>query len=383
MHTVALVLAALSGMGIVWRGATLVREHRSLLRLEEVPMPTMSLPVVTVVIPARDEERHLEEALTSVLAQRYEALEIIVIDDRSTDGTGPLLDRLARKSPRLRVVHIRELPAGWLGKNHALDQGAALARGEFLLFTDADVVMDPTVLARAVSHVVGEGGDHLALVPEVRMPGLLLRSVTGVLAVFFSLFLRPGKVRDPRSRRFVGIGAFNLVRTSAYRAAGGHRAIALRPDDDLKLGKLLKRAGARQELGDGSRLIHVEWYHSWRELINGVMKGAFAALDYRVSAVLVVTLLICAVLLWPFVALFVTSGLLWRINVFLVLAILTACTLVRPRVGVPVGFAVTFPLAAGFLIYLAWRSMVLTLRQRGIVWRGTHYDLRDLRANRV
>src|SRR5947199_2314204 len=224
------------------------RGVRSIRSLRDLPPLAGPLPRVSIIIPARNEERNLEEALRSILALDYDNLEIDVVDDRSTDRTGEILDRLAAVEPRLRVVHVRELPPGWLGKNHALWLGAEKATGDFLLFTDADVVFEPSALRRAVGAMVSDGLDHLTASPEIARPSVLFELFIGAFSLFFALFTKPWKVRDPRSPHHVGIGAFNLVRAAAYRAAGGHRAIAMRPDDDLKLGKLLKTRGFRSEL---------------------------------------------------------------------------------------------------------------------------------------
>jgi len=205
----------------------------------------------------------------------------------------------------------------------------------------------------------------------------------GIFALLFCLFARPGKASDLRSRASLGIGAFNLVRTSLYRAVGGHRDIALRPDDDLKLGKLLKRAGGRAQVGDAETLIHVEWYHSVRELVDGVMKGIFAALDYRITAVLAVTVFLSATVLWPTVALFVGAGWVRWWNALLLALLAVVALVIRPRKTAPVWFPLALPLGVLFFLYLVWRSMVLTLARGGVVWRGTHYDLDQLRMNRL
>ncbi len=195
------------------------------------PLVGDSLPKVSIIVAGRNEEQQVEGALRSLLLQDYTPLEIIAVNDRSTDATGEIMDRLAADEPRLRVIHVEELPAGWLGKNHALNIAAQQARGEFLLFTDADVVMHPTVVRRAVRHANENNVDHLAILPQITMPNWFLESFVVTFAVYFLSFLKPWKAKDPKSRYFVGIGAFNLLRADVYRAIGTHRAIAMRPDD--------------------------------------------------------------------------------------------------------------------------------------------------------
>jgi cellulose synthase/poly-beta-1,6-N-acetylglucosamine synthase-like glycosyltransferase len=357
--------------------------NRSIRFLKDLPPLVGPLPRVSILIPARNEERNLEEALRSVLALDYENLEIDVIDDRSTDRTGEILDRMAAAEPRLRVVRVRELPAGWLGKNHALWLGAEKATGDFLLFTDADVVLEPSSLRRAVQVMVADGLDHLTASPEIARPSVLFELFIGAFSLFFALFTRPWKAKDPRSPHYVGIGAFNLVRATAYRAVGGHRTIAMRPDDDLKLGKLLKTRGFRQEFVFGQGALRVEWYTSVRELIQGLMKNAFSGVDYRVRVVAVATVIQLAVFVWPFLALLLIPGAARWLNLASVLTLVGLCWINAPLAGVRRWHGVGFPLATLLFLYILWRATLLTLWNDGIDWRGTHYPLAELRANKI
>jgi cellulose synthase/poly-beta-1,6-N-acetylglucosamine synthase-like glycosyltransferase len=378
-----LVLAAATLLIHLVTGFTVWRGNRSIRRLAAVPPLGGALPRVSIVIPARNEERNVEEALRSVLALDYDNLEIDAVDDRSTDRTGEILDRMAAADPRLRVVHIRELPPGWLGKNHALELGAGKATGDFLLFTDADIVMEPTALRRAVAAMEADGLDHLAVAPEIEQPSALFEIFISVFGLFFALFVKPWKVRDPKSPSHVGIGAFNLVRASAYRAVGGHQRIAMRPDDDLKLGKLLKTGGFRQDLMFGLGMLRVEWYASVREMIQGLMKNAFPAVDYRISVVVSATATQLVILVWPFLAVFLTSGPTRWLNLASVLVLLALCWLNAPLAGVRRWTGVGLPVATLLFLYIVWRSMVTILWNGGISWRGTHYPLAELKANRI
>jgi cellulose synthase/poly-beta-1,6-N-acetylglucosamine synthase-like glycosyltransferase len=357
--------------------------NRSISHLKDLPPLTGPLPRVSILIPARNEERNLEEALGSVLALDYDNLEIDVVNDRSTDRTGEILERMAAADPRLRVIHVRELPKGWLGKNHALWLGAEKATGDFLLFTDADVVLDPLILRRAVGAMVTDGLDHLTASPEIERPSVWFEMFIGTFSLFFSLFTKPWKVRDPKSPRHIGIGAFNLVRTSAYRATGGHQAIAMRPDDDLKLGKLLKTRGFRQEFVFGQGLLRVEWYASVRELIQGLMKNAFSAVDYRIGVVFISSVIQLAIMVWPYLALFLTSGATRWLNLGSVLVLFLLGWVNAPLAGVRRWHGIGFPVATLLFNYIVWRATLTTLKNDGIDWRGTHYPLAELKANKI
>ncbi|HEY4593641.1 MAG TPA: glycosyltransferase [Thermoanaerobaculia bacterium] len=378
-----LLLALATLLAHVATAVRVCRGVRSIRALRDLPPLAGPLPRVSIVIPARNEERNLEEALRSILALDYDNLEIDVVDDRSTDRTGEILDRMALADPRLRIVHVRDLPPGWLGKNHALWLGAGKATGEFLLFTDADVVMDPSTLRRAVGAMVADRLDHLTAAPEIARPSVLFEMFIGAFSLFFTLYTRPWKVKDPESPSHVGVGAFNLVRAAAYRAAGGHPAIAMRPDDDLKLGKLLKKKGFHQEFVFGLGALRVEWYASVRELIQGLMKNAFAGVDYRVWVVVVATVTQLLTLVWPFLALVLTAGAARWLNLGSVLVLVTLCWINAPLAGVRRWHGLGFPLATLLFLYILWRAMLLTLWRGGIDWRGTHYPLASLKANKV
>ncbi len=362
----------------------LILGHRSLESLKEFPpLEPSEVPKVSIVIAARNEEKNIEVALLSVLAQAYRNFEIIVVDDRSTDSTGSILGRMVKGNPCLRVLHVDQLPKGWLGKNHALFLGAETASGDFFLFTDADVVMEATTVSRAVRAMKEQRLDHLTLVPEIIMPGMMLNAFACAFSIFFSLFAKPWKARDPRSSKHVGIGAFNLVRAEAYRTAGTHRAIAMRPDDDMKLGKLIKKHGLRQEILLGMTLISVEWYSSTKELIQGMMKNAFSGVDYRLSMVVAGTFGQWWIFIWPFLGAFLTSGVTRWINFILAVMIVSVgmyhAHLSRSRLR----FALGLPLASALFVYIIWKSTLTTLLNNGINWRDTHYSLEELKANKV
>ncbi|HEX8690885.1 MAG TPA: glycosyltransferase family 2 protein [Longimicrobium sp.] len=357
---------------------------RRLVFLRDVaPLGDDEMPAVSVIVPARNEERGVERALRSVLAQRGPRTEVIVVEDRSEDATGAILDRMAAEDPALRVVHVTELPPGWLGKNHALWLGAEAAAGELLLFTDADVVMAPGTVRRAAAHVVRGGFDHVTMGPRVDMPGWVLKTFGIVFGLNFVLFTRPWKARDPRSRHFVGVGAFNLVRAEVYRAIGTHRAIAMRPDDDMKLGKLVKKHGFRQDLVIGADAISVEWYHGVREAVLGLRKNGFAGVDYRISLVLLATVTQLVFFVWPWIAVFATGGATRALYALAVGFMLFLFAGLARQQKVPMWYGVFWPVASLLFVYVTWNATLYALVHRGIEWRGTHYPLDQLRANRV
>jgi glycosyltransferase involved in cell wall biosynthesis len=385
MAFLLLLLAVCTLLFMISFGIDLALGNRATEYLKAVPpwQESSDGPVLSIIIPGRNEEKHIEESLQSVLNQDYRNTEILVIDDRSCDGTAAILDKMAQLHNRLRVFHIAELPGGWLGKNHALYYGARHASGEFLLFADADVVMHPSTVSRAMRYIVEEQVDHVTVGPEIDMPGLLLRIFSGVFTLFFALYARPWKAKDPRSSRHIGIGAFNLVRASAYHACGTHAAIAMRPDDDMKLGKILKNHGFKQQVLFAEDVIRVEWYGSFGELVSGLEKNAFAGVEYSVPVMVLGTLFLFLFFCWPFPAIFITGGSIKLLNLAIVaLIVLIYWDNARFHKSNP-WYVLGFPFAVLLFIYILWNSTIITLRNDGIRWRGTHYPLSELKANKV
>jgi len=385
MDTFRLVLAAALALVAVLALAQLAWAFIDIPALFDVPPASekSDAPLVSIVVAARNEERHIAAAVTALMRQRYPAFELIVVDDRSADDTPRLLAGLSRVHPHLKVVRVDDLPRGWLGKNHALHAGAAQAGGALILFADGDVILEEFALARAVRLLAVERADHLAVAPDVVLPTWPLAAVVNYFMMWFLLWLRPWRARNPRSDAFIGIGAFNLVRAEAYRAVGGHARIAMRPDDDLMLGKLLKRAGYRQLLASGQREVAVEWYRSLGELARGFRKNAFAGLQYSVTLAIgtAVGNLLLAVL--PFVAVWLTTGVERGCYATAAVAQLVAYAgptfVQRSRRWL----ALVYPFAAVAFVAILTAAVTHTLRHRGIEWRGTSYSLDELRANRV
>lgn len=384
MMTILFWIATATLILTVITALELVIGNRSVRALREISPDSLSDPPrVSIIVAARNEQRNIREALQSLLDLRYPDYQLIVVDDRSEDDTGLILDDMARTDGRLTVIHNDALPPGWLGKTHALWIGSQLATGELLLFTDADIVMEPTVVTRAVAFLQQNRLDHLTATPSVRMPTVFLSMFGAAFIIFFSLFSRPWKARDPKSRSHIGIGAFNLVRAAAYRQVGGHEAIRLRPDDDIKLGKIVKKAGLRQDVAYAPEFLAVEWYASLGEAIRGLEKNAFAGADYSIALVLTGILFHILCSIWPFLAIFVTGGPIRGIYlVTTTLILLVVADSARFHHSRP-WYALGYPLTSALFAYILLRTMLLNLIRGGIYWRGTFYSLKELKSNRV
>lgn len=363
----------------------LVRADYCMPRLRDVPLPSADwqAPLVSIIVAARNESRDIEQAIHSLLELDYSPYQLTVVNDRSTDDTGEILDRMATEYQQLNVVHLEHLPEGWLGKNHAQHFGAARSDGEWLLLTDADIVFDPTALSRAIRWAEEQGLDHLAGIPRINVKGFLLNAVVAAFAVFFKAHFRPWRARNPKSKAFIGIGAFNLVRADAYRAIGGHEQLKMRPDDDIKLGKVLKQSGFRQDLTIAATMLSVRWYASTTELIRGLEKNAFAGVEYNPLIVVISTLAALLFFVVPFGAVVVATGLPQFLFATAALLWLVCCWhACRGFQQNPI-YCLGFPVATLLLIYIQWRTMLLNLWLGGIRWRDTFYPLDELRSNRV
>jgi cellulose synthase/poly-beta-1,6-N-acetylglucosamine synthase-like glycosyltransferase len=362
----------------------LARHANAIPRLPDATSPPTATdwPRLSIIVPARNEEQGVRAAVESLLRQDYPALELILVDDRSTDRTGAILAALAGEHPgRLRVLTVTELPAGWLGKNHAVWLGARESSSAWLLFTDADVVFDPTCLRRAVAYAEAQRLDHLTMSPRLLAHGYWLNAFVNFFLYAFAVFGRPDLANDPKSQVGVGVGAFNLIRRSAYERIGTHRAISLRPDDDVKLGMRVKLAGLRQGLLNGADVLSVRWYATLGAAIRGLEKNSFAGVEYRVSRTLSAVALLAGLLASPWALVWVMRG--WTRRLLAATIAVQSLTYVgvnwlnrRPVLR----YLPTFPFTALLFCYVALRSTWLTLRQGGIRWRDTLYPLAELRA---
>ena len=311
---------------------------------------------------------------------------MVFVDDRSDDLTGEIADRLSAEDRRLKVLRVSELPPGWFGKCHAVQRGAEAATGEVLLFTDGDVTFAPDAAANGVRHLLRERLDQLSAGPRITSTSTMFRSSLITFKLFMGARKRLWKVRDPRSRTFVGIGACMFMRAESHRAIGGHERVALRPDEDMRMGQLAKMSGMRSDFIEGEEMVACPWYHSLRDLVRGVEKNFFAALDYNLWQVASAT----AGLLWLAIAPLVLAPWLLATNPAHAGILFAACplvywlvtiTLVRDR-SYPWWSALPLPLTALLITYMIWRSAIVTMA-RGVEWGGPPVPLAELKAARV
>jgi glycosyltransferase involved in cell wall biosynthesis len=368
--------------GFVWN-------VRRVPRMEDEPSaagePQGPWPRLSVIVPACNEGEHIEAAVGSLLAQDYPNLEVVAVDDRSTDDTGEILERVARTEPKLSVLHVDSLSAGWLGKVNAMQQGVQAATGDWLLFTDADVHYEPAALRHAIDYAQRFGADHLALTPRFVLDGLWLAVAIRTFGLLLFLMARAGSVNSPDSKTPFGIGAFNLVRADVFARTPGFAWLRLEPSDDFGLGMMIRAVGGHTRLAFAEQDLSIRWYPSVRAMFAGLEKNTFGpGAQYSVWRLAVSVLALVLLTLGPpaaAIAGFVTGSpiLLGAALAAFAAHAVASFALVRDERSEILSLLL-FP--AGMLMFVAMmlRSSIKCLRNGGIDWRGTHYSIAELRA---
>lgn len=243
--------------------------------LREGPPEGRTWPFISIVVPVRNEERNLPRLLPTLLAQRYPNYEVVIIDDQSTDATPRILAEWQAKDSRLKVIRGKELPQkeGWHGKPHAMYQGAKVARGEWLLFTDADTKHSPLSISSSIAYALSHKVDLLTIspCPELGSPSEKLLMPVAFMGIF--TFFPPAKVNDPNSEVAIANGQYIFIRREVYDAVGGIERVKDKIAEDLEFGKAVKSDGYRLYLADGQHLMSVRMYTNLQELWEGWSKN--------------------------------------------------------------------------------------------------------------
>jgi glycosyltransferase involved in cell wall biosynthesis len=345
-----------------------------------------SSPRVSIIVPARNEEETLEQGLTQLLNLDYENYEVIAINDRSTDRTGEIMDRVAqgpRAHGRLRVVHINELPAGWMGKTHAMWSASCQATGDWLLFTDADVLFKPDVLRRAIAYAEAVPADHVVLFPRMIMKQAGEKMMIAFFQTLFVFGHRPWKVAEPDTDDHMGVGAFNMIRRRVYESVGTYEALRMEVLDDMKLGKVVKKTGHAQRNVFGADLISIRWAKGAMGIVRNLTKNFFAIMSFQWWRAVGTCIALVFLNLGPFLGVFLAHG--WLripyvvalVSMFLIYVGMSMHSSIEPY------YFVLHPISTVLFTYTMFRSMFLTLGNGGVTWRGTFYPLDELRRGMV
>lgn len=349
---------------------------------EQTPPIPENWPRLSIVIAACNEADTIGPALSTLLQQNYPDLEIIVVNDRSTDRTGEMIEAFARKDSRVHPMHVKHLPDKWLGKVHALHLGTHKSQGDWILYTDADIHFRPGTLRKAVAVAISAKVDHLAIMPVPKTNSFWLDIVIKAFGLLFMEGTHAADLEKPGSDAVVGVGAFNLVKKSALDKTEGFEWLRMEVGDDVGLGLLLKNSGAKTRLMVALKDVSLTWYSSLGGMFEGLEKNMFGvAARYQFVRLFIYVLLIWAVVMAPLVAV-TYSGVpyLWVFALAAVFFLVSGAWKVKQRHGHSWLPLLLIPIGQLIISLILLRSGLMCAWRGGIVWRGTLYRLEDLRA---
>ena len=372
------LLLALASITLA-RGVAIVRVLRRIPLLRDRPgsRPDVPLPTITIACAGRNEAAHLEAAVRSWLAQDMPGLQVIVVDDRSSDDSFAILERLAAEDPRLVPIRIEQRPSGWLGKCHALHEAARRATGDFILFTDGDVKLAPGALKKAAALCRDERADHLTLLPDVEMDSALQHAFTIFFFQEFVLLAGGLSANRDDGRCFLGVGAFNMVSRAAYESVGGHEEIRMQVGDDVALARLLQRTGHRHRVLGGQGLVSLHWHRGVLGTIRGLEKNAFWGARLSVPILILATIVPLSLLLPLAGPFFGAPG--WAALATWLVGIALPQLVTKPFARSPLGIPL-HPFCALLMLATLWNSAARVLRRGGIDWRGDFVSVAELRS---
>jgi chlorobactene glucosyltransferase len=338
-------------------------------------LPPRIFPMVSVLVPARDEERNIATCVQSLLAQNYPCFEVLVLDDQSSDGTLGILRRIAATQPGLQVLEGEPPAENVVGKNWACSQLALQARGELLLFTDADTCHSPDMLRGVVTALIGDHADLLTGYPrqEVQSWGerLLVPFFSWVLYCFIPLALGYWL---PLPILSSGVGQFMLFRREAYLAIGSHQSVIDSMAEDMSLVRRIKSARLRWRVAHVADLVSCRMYHSGWEAIDGFTKNLFAVFDYRLLPYLFAFIWLMVMFWEPFIVMFMRiagqASLSQPATIATCLALAVLLWLIHYiNLGIPLGLALIYPFTILANMCIALRSCAYSLGGR-LEWKG-------------
>ena len=349
--------------------------------------PPVEGPLISICIPARNEEINIRACVASALAQDYPNLEIIVLDDRSTDSTLPQLIEMAPRDSRLTIISGSELPEGWAGKPHALHQASTIARGEWLCFLDSDTFLAVEAISSCYAKAIETRADLFTTLHQQLMGSAWEKIVMPLVLTALSVGFSPRKVNDPQRRDAVANGQFIMIKRSVYDSIGGHARLKDQIVEDKAISEQVKWNGYRLVLADGKLLIRTRMYTSLSAMWEGWTKNIYLGLRDRPLMLLLgafgATLAVIAALflpLWPAFALgwyfngggwlamgvTIESLMIWG-------ALLYARADAARRMNISAWYSLTTPLGAGIFAAMMLASAWKVISGQGVMWRGRTY----------
>jgi chlorobactene glucosyltransferase len=368
---------------------------RGRMRILVRPAPSIPQPPpkVSILIPAKDEARQIERCIASVLWQDYPNFEIIAIDDRSSDGTGEILDAMAAKDSRLKVVHIEDgsLPSGWGGKSFALHRGLQQADGQWLLFVDADVLLEPDVLSATIAWAKQREFDLISILPRFVSGTFAERVLQPLAGAATSGMFLIALTNSPEWKTAFANGQYLCVRREAYDAIGGHEAIRGTLSEDVAIARKLKSAGFRPRLGWGDSWATVRMYEGFSAIFRGWSRNFYVGNLGRPWRILALMLFIfcCCYSIFPAAAwgffrnahpINEFAGWGWLAAVAMHYLLMTIVSGLTYRwAGETAAYALFLPISLAVLLAICFESLWICITGK-VQWRGTQYSRDELSA---
>ena len=348
-----------------------------LVRLYPAKERSILYPYLSVCIPARNEERDIKNCLESLLNQDCPAFEVIVVDDNSSDTTASIISSMKPQYSNLVLISGKSLAPGWLGKPYALYQAFQVSRGDYLLFTDADLVYQRYALKTAMNKVIDEKLDLLTLMPASIFGSFWERAIQPVIFGFIAALTNFRKVNSPASQSAMGFGAFLLFKKEAYLKIGGHISVQNEILEDVMIAKISKRNGLNMLVADGKLLFSIRMYHSIKEIWVGWRKNIFLAMKGSIIRTIFYVVMILCFVVTPYIIVivnFLVGGVAWICIslIGLILCLITGCGLCH-ELGLKKYNVFLFPLGAIAMVVIMFNSMVQVVFFGRAEWRGRIY----------
>lgn len=339
-------------------------------------------PLVSILIPARNEEENIKRCLLSLAKQDYRNIEILVLDDSSTDNTAGIVRGLSKKDRRIRLYHGKKLKKGWMGKPYACHQLAGYARGDYLIFTDADTLHFPGSVSSSVASLLRNKLGALSIFSKEIMVTIHERMMVPFGVYMILCFMPLYLVKRAKSALFcTAIGQFMLFKRDVYEKIGGHESVKSEVLEDIKISKRVKRSGYRFMIFDGRNNLYCRSYRNFREVIRGYSKVLFAAFDYKLHIISIIIVLVSAVLLFPFLWLIPAILFKWPM-IMIELMVLQIAIILITRIVLSIRFKsravdiLLHPFTIVYLVLIAVNSIFNTIAGVGVNWKGRVYDVR-------
>lgn len=341
-------------------------------------------PLVSVIIPAKDEEPYIAQSIRSALASDYPRLEVIVADDRSVDGTAGVVAEMAEQDDRIELICLKSLPEGWTGKTHALYHAGARARGEQLLFIDADTLVEPHVISRCVGRLKSDKLDMLSVLPGFLERGFSEKVLYPHMALGFSYFYPLEQVNDPASPAGIASGAFILIRKEAYEALGTWKRFRAEVTEDVAMSKVLKAEGMRIEVIRGPELVRTRGFSSvsevcgyWERTFYGGLEKSARKIGRLVANYIALTILGLSLILSSAAIILGDSSIgtqvLFGVSLLTMIAVIVPYAIFLKKDGTHWAYGLTAPLGIAISAWVTLVTLRTVLAHKGVTWRGSVY----------